>query len=410
MSWQGPIDPQRTARAGREEVQVTERPARGASGALLPEAVYGRALEVGRSAAGVAGPNPPVGCVIVRDGAIVGEGATRPIGGAHAEVVALEQAGDDARGATAVVTLEPCAHHGRTPPCVGALVAAGVREVHLLHRDPDVGAAGGAHLLEASGVTVVDVGTLLPALGAAAAHDLRGFLARVRSDRPHVTLKLAQSPEGSTVPPVGGYLTGRSAREHVHGLRAESDAVLVGGETVRTDDPRLDVRLIGAARQPRPVVMSASGELPLTSRVARAGAIALLGPAATAQQRRSLTACGMTVVPVAGDEQVGLDLSEALQALLEHRILTVLAEPGPRLAAALLEADLVDRVELHVAGGATAALVRPALPTLGRLTDGTHDVERIVTSDGDLILRLDLRAVPDAGAQLAGLRTLEGVT
>lgn len=384
-------------------------------GALLDEDVYLRALEVGRSAAGIAGPNPPVGCLIVRDGRIVGEGATRPVGQAHAEVVALEAAGELASGATAVVTLEPCAHHGRTPPCTDALIEADLASVHVLLRDPDPLAAGGLEQLAAAGVATVDVGALHAGLARTAAHDLRGFLARVRSGRPHVTLKLAQDVTGSMVPPSGGYLTGEHARRRVHQLRAASDAVLVGGGTVRADDPQLDVRLIAAAsashasRAPRPVVVSASGAIPFDARMLRAGAIALLGERTGPAIIAALTERGATVVTMPHTQEGELDVRAALAALLEQRVLTVLAEPGPRLAATMLDAGVVDVIELHVAGASGADEVRPALPQLQGLVagladvDGTSGVERSVTEDGDVVLRLDL------GAGVARTSLLEGV-
>lgn len=366
---------------------MTDQAARAAHAALLPEEVYRRALAVGRRARGVSGPNPPVGCLVLQDGEVIAEAATGPAGEAHAEVVALAGAGARAAGATAVVTLEPCAHVGRTGPCVDALVTAGVGQVHVLLRDPDPAAAGGLERLVRAGIGVLDVGDVRPDLAAAAAMDLRGFLTRVRAGRPHVTLKLAQTVAGDTVPPAGAYLTGVAARSHVHALRADCDAVLVGGGTVRSDDPRLDVRLAAAARQPRPVVLSRDGDLPDGARVLRSGALVLTGAEPPASTVHRLRSHGAEVIEVPrSDDGSGLDLHAALAALLDHRILTVLAEPGARLAAALVDADLADSIELHVAGGAGAADIRPALPQLATLLDGaTH--ERTVTGDGDLLLR-----------------------
>jgi diaminohydroxyphosphoribosylaminopyrimidine deaminase / 5-amino-6-(5-phosphoribosylamino)uracil reductase len=368
---------------------VSDPTARAADGVLLPVDVYRRALTVGRRAAGVSGPNPPVGCVLVREGLVIAEGATRPVGQEHAEVVALDAAGDAAHGATAVVTLEPCAHHGRTPPCVDALIAAGVREVHVLLRDPDPAAGGGIARLLAAGIAVVDVAAQLPELAAAAAHDLRGFLVRVRSGRPHVTLKIAQDVDGGTVPPAGGYLTGEDARRRVHLLRAESDAVLVGGGTVRADDPQLDVRIVASDRSPRAVVISATADVSPDARVARSGSIVLVGPRADDTRCAALRAADVTVerVGTSRDER-GVDLGDALRRLLDHRVLTVLAEPGPVLASALLAEGLVDVVELHVARGAKVASVRPCLDALAGMLDADA-AEREVTADGDLILRAD---------------------
>jgi diaminohydroxyphosphoribosylaminopyrimidine deaminase/5-amino-6-(5-phosphoribosylamino)uracil reductase len=373
---------------------------------LLPEDVYRRAISVGRSAAGRSGPNPPVGCVIVQDGAVVAEGATEPAGGAHAEVVALAAAGGGARGATAVVTLEPCAHHGRTGPCTDALLRSGVTEVHVLVRDPDPQAGGGIERLRAAGIAVVEVAPHLPSLAALAAHDLRGFLTRVRHGRPHVTLKLAQTPEGRTDPGSERYLTGARAREQVHLRRADVDAVLVGSATVRADDPVLDVRGVPHVRMPRPVVLATTGDIGSDARVVGRGALVLVGSSAPGQRCEELERAGATVVRVAeveGHGVRGLDIHAALAVLLEHRILTVLAEPGPRLAGTLLAAHVVDDVELHIAGAAGHAEgVVAALPHLQPLIDGwrVHDADvSVEVHDEDVLLRapaarLDARVAP----------------
>jgi len=385
-----------------------------AAGTLLSEDVYRRAIALGRTAAGISGPNPPVGCAIVLDGRIVGEGATSAVGGPHAEVVALDAAAGSAQGAIAVVTLEPCAHHGRTGPCVEALVAAGVAEVHVLLRDPDPNAAGGMERLRAAGVEVVEVATHLPHLAEVVAHDLRGFLARVRSGRPHVTLKLAQGVDGRTDPGPSRYLTGLAARTRVHGLRADVDAVLVGSGTVRVDDPRLDVRLVevdGRSRRPRPVVLASDAAVAHDANVVRGGAIVLVGAQAPPARCSELSAVGATIVPVpAASQGRGLDLAAALAALLDHRILTVLAEPGPVLADALLAGGHVDVVELHIAGGSSRDTVVPALGRLAPLVDAWRagrvgrrpgsDSFLVDEVEGDVILRISAH-------DLAGLRTPE---
>jgi len=365
----------------------------------LPPEVYRRALRVGRGAAGRSGPNPPVGCVILHDGLVLAEGATAPAGGAHAEVVALEAAGARAEGAVLVVTLEPCAHHGRTPPCTEAIVRAGVREVHVLHRDPDPVATGGIARLRAAGIAVLEVEGALPEVAAEAAHDLRGFLARVRHDRPHVHLKLAQDVAGRTTPVGVRYLTGAAARRRVHAIRADVDAVLVGGGTVRADDPQLDVRDVVSDVQPRAVVLSTTADVPVDAAVVRPGTIVICADAAPADRDAALDAHGAEVVRVPGTTG-GLDVAAALHALLEHRVLTVLAEPGPRLAEVLLADDLVDVIELHVAGGAEVPVerIRPACPGLAPLLAGGHAVERSVTEDGDLLLRADVVRRTDAGS------------
>ena len=346
-----------------------------------------RALALGRGVAGTTAPNPPVGCVLLRDGEIVGEGATAPAGGPHAEVRALAAAGARARGAMAVVTLEPCAHTGRTGACTDALLAAGVTDVVHLVADPNPAAAGGAAVLRRAGVAVTDAAALHPDLAAAATHDLRGFLALVAHGRPHVTLKLAQDRTGATVPPAGGYLTGAAARRHVHALRAEVDAVLVGGATVRADDPRLDVRDVAAARQPRAVVLTTGGDLPTSARLLARRPLVIVGPGTPADRIATLSAAGAEVVRVDGDAD-GPGLAAALAALPDLGILSVLAEPGPRLAAALLAADLVDAAELHVAGTSVApARTAVALPGPHLRPAGSERVE------GDLILRFARAAV-----------------
>jgi len=379
---------------------------------LLPEDLYLRAAALGRTAAGRSGPNPPVGCVLVRDGAVVGEGATDVAGGPHAEVVALAAAGAQARGAVAIVTLEPCAHSGRTGPCTEALIAAGVREVHIMLRDPDPRAAGGLRRLREAGVDVVEVADSLPEVAAQVVHDLRGFVTRVHAGRPHVTLKLAQDLDGRTAPGPSGYLTGVAARTRVHRLRADVDAVLVGSATVRSDDPQLDVRHGPSRRSPRPVVLATGADVDPAARVVARGAIVLVGQAATPAACARLAAAGADIVrvPSAQDGAGGIDLRAGLAALLDRRILTVLAEPGPRLAQALLVAGLVDAVELHVAGASRAiertapsvtdpsdasprpreviAAIGPLRSIIGAWRQGSRTVT-VEELDGDLVLRAD---------------------
>jgi diaminohydroxyphosphoribosylaminopyrimidine deaminase / 5-amino-6-(5-phosphoribosylamino)uracil reductase len=353
---------------------------------------FRRALELGRRVAGTTAPNPAVGCVILAAGTIVGEGATAPAGGPHAEVLALQQAGDRARGGVAVITLEPCAHHGRTPPCVDALIDAGLAEVHFLVSDPNEVAAGGSARLRAAGIRVGSAGPEHQAAVVQARHDLRGFFASVTTGRPHVTLKLALRADGSTVPGRGErYLTGAVARERVHALRAEVDAVLVGGATIRADDPGLDVRHVVATRQPRPVVLSGDGRIPPTAAVLARHALLLVGPGVPASQEAMLRAAGATLIrcPTAGvgtdtsaAGQMRLDLRAAMQLLLAAGIMTVLAEPGLSLARALAADDLVDVVELHIVGPISGAPVVP----LGLAPERFEPAEQVMAGD-DLVLR-----------------------
>jgi diaminohydroxyphosphoribosylaminopyrimidine deaminase / 5-amino-6-(5-phosphoribosylamino)uracil reductase len=363
--------------------------------ALLRHAAE-RALVLGREVAGTTGPNPPVGCVLLRDGRIVSEGATTPVGGPHAEAVALAAAGASAAGATAVVTLEPCAHVGRTAACSDALSAAGVRRVRYLVGDPNPLAAGGAERLRAAGIDAASLTVASPGLAdlvVRATHDLRGFLTSVMSGRPHVLLKLAQSREGGTISdvPEQRYLTGPVARHRVHELRADVDAVLVGSATVRADDPRLDARDTAVRRQPRPVVLATDADVPVDAAVVRRGAIVLVGAGAPRQRREALIAAGAAVhvvptVVVSPDGQrvsERLDLPAALRALLELGVLTVLAEPGRTLATELMAQGLVDAVELHVATVTAASEVTPALP----LSSDRFEVVDVLTVGDDLAVR-----------------------
>lgn len=350
-----------------------------------------RALDLGRSVAGTTAPNPAVGCVVVRDGVIVGEGATRPVGGPHAEVVALNAAGPMARGSTVVVTLEPCAHVGRTPPCTDALIAAGVGAVRYLVSDPDPNAAGGAAVLAAAGVevsSIVRTDVDLADLVVRATQDLRGFLTRVEADRPHVLLKLAQLADGrmSDEASTERYLTGVAARHRVHDLRADVDAVLVGSGTIASDDPRLDVRDVVALRQPRPVVLATTGKLPLDAHVLARTAIVLVGDECEELDADALRDAGAEVhrVPTrVTDDGMRIDVRAALALLPELGILTVLAEPGRNLARALIAADVVDEVELHVAA---ASVGDPLIPAIDLPAERFETVDVWAAGD-DLIVR-----------------------
>jgi diaminohydroxyphosphoribosylaminopyrimidine deaminase/5-amino-6-(5-phosphoribosylamino)uracil reductase len=320
-----------------------------------------RALALAGTVRGTSSPNPAVGCVLTRDGTLVGEGATAPVGGPHAEVVALAAAGAAARGATAHVTLEPCAHHGRTPPCTDALLAAGVARVVVAHPDPHPVAAGGAAVLRDAGVEVVGP---LPAgdpLREAVAVHLEGFLAVVARGRPHVTLKLAQTLDGSLQVPGRRWVTGPVARAAVHRWRAAVDAVLVGSGTVLADDPRLDVRDVPSHHQPRPVVLDARLRTPVGAAVVRPGAVVVTAPGADPARADALRAAGASVTEVAPASGGGVDLPAALTALTGEGITSVLAEPGTTLATALVEAGVVDRLVLHVAPDAPGAADTPGM-------------------------------------------------
>ncbi len=312
-------------------------------------------------------PNPAVGCVIVREGRVVGRGWTQPGGRPHAETEALAQAADAARGAIAYVTLEPCAHHGQTPPCAAALIAAGVARVVVALQDPDPRVdGGGIAMLRAAGISV-QTGVLAEE---ASAQQI-GFLTRVQQGRPMVTLKLASSLDGRIATATGEsrWITGPAARRQVHALRACHDAVLVGGGTARADDPDLTVRDMGAVRQPIRMVWSRHLDLPLTGRLAataRAVPVWLChGADADAGLCRAWEDLGARLIPVDTARGRQIDPAVALQALGAAGLTRVFCEGGGALAASLLQAERVDRLITFSAGLALGAEGRPSLGALG---------------------------------------------
>jgi diaminohydroxyphosphoribosylaminopyrimidine deaminase/5-amino-6-(5-phosphoribosylamino)uracil reductase len=324
------------------------------------------ALGLGRRGLGNCWPNPAVGCVLVREGRVVGRGWTRPGGRPHAETEALARAGALARGATAYVTLEPCAHHGQTPPCAEALIAAGVRRVVAPFADSDPRVAGqGFDRLRRGGVPVTT-----GVLADEAAEDHAGFFLRVEQGRPRVTLKLALSLDGriATASGESQWITGPAARREVHALRARHDAVMVGAGTARADDPALTVRDMGVARQPVRVAVSRRLELPLMSRLARTAREVPVwlchGPEAEPAAIETWEGLGarLFACPVAEGQ---LDPAGVLRALGGAGLTRVFCEGGGTLAAALLAADLVDELVVMSAGVALGAEARPALGALG---------------------------------------------
>ena len=327
------------------------------------------AVTLGRRGQGRTWPNPAVGAVVVKDGVVVGRGWTQPGGRPHAEPAALAQAGDAARGATLYVTLEPCSHTGKSPPCADAVIAAGIARVVSAIEDPNPDVAGQGHAkLRAAGIKV-DVGLCAED----AAHDHAGHFRRIRDHRPHVVLKLAVSPDGMIAAaghkPVA--VTGEAVRSRVHLLRAQCDAVLVGIGTVLSDDPELTCRLPGMAkRSPVRVVLDRALRLPgqtklvhsarehplwvMTSSLSEAPAAMLL-QAAGAQVMR---------VPVTTTPPPGLDLPAVLHALADKGITKLLVEGGARIAASFVAADLVDEVWLF--RGATD-IGADGVPALGAM-------------------------------------------
>jgi diaminohydroxyphosphoribosylaminopyrimidine deaminase/5-amino-6-(5-phosphoribosylamino)uracil reductase len=320
-----------------------------------------RALDLARGALGWASPNPAVGCVLVRDEEIVGEGCTEPYGGLHAERVALRAAGADARGATAYVTLAPCAHQGKTPPCTDALLEAGVVRVVAGMPDPNPESLDGAEILRAGGVCV-EVGCLADEALAVVA----GFVKCLRSGLPYLCYKYAMTADGRLATRTGHsrWISGPAARAEVQGFRREADAVMVGIGTVLADDPRLNVRPPesagrpvaghGAERvwQPRRVVVDAACRTPAEARLlAEAGGTVtiLTTEAAPEERRRALAAAGASVLAVAADADGRVDLQAGLRALAEAGVRSILCEGGPTLAGALYDEGLIDEVIVYLA-------------------------------------------------------------
>jgi diaminohydroxyphosphoribosylaminopyrimidine deaminase/5-amino-6-(5-phosphoribosylamino)uracil reductase len=306
------------------------------------------ALALGRRGQGRTWPNPAVGAVIVKDGVIVGRGWTQPGGRPHAEVEALQRAGEAARGATLYVTLEPCSHHGKSPPCADAVISAGIARVVSAIEDPNPEVAGqGLARLRAAGIAV-DVG-----LGATeAARDHVGHFRRIRDKRPHVILKLAVSSDEKIAAagrkPVA--ISGEAARSRVHLLRAQSDALLVGIGTVLADDPQLTCRLPGMeAQSPVRVVLDRSLRIPGSSKLVHSAREVPLwvmtSNLAEAPAAMKLGAAGAQVIRVASAPP-GLDLAAVLHALAEKGITRLLVEGGSRVASSFAAADLVDEMWL----------------------------------------------------------------
>lgn len=315
----------------------------------------GRALELAGRGLYTTDPNPRVGCVLTRDGRLIGEGWHHRAGEPHAEALALRAAGAQARGATAYVTLEPCSHTGRTPPCADALIAAGIARVVCAVADPNPKVAGnGLKRLEDAGIEVT-VGTL-----ADAARTLNpGFFSRFERHRAWIRLKLAMSLDARTAPAGGGqaWITGEAARADVQTWRARSSAVLTGAGTVRTDDPRLDVRLAYGAwiRQPLRVVLDPDLRCASCARVYDGDEAAIFA-ADTDTDTAAHAAAGVPElfdgrIPIARVPRAGrgLDLRTIVERLNALEVNELLVECGPRLAAGFLEADLVDELILYVA-------------------------------------------------------------
>jgi diaminohydroxyphosphoribosylaminopyrimidine deaminase/5-amino-6-(5-phosphoribosylamino)uracil reductase len=361
------------------------------------------ALAEARQALGHTFPNPAVGAVVFRGDRVLGRGRTQPPGGPHAEVVALERAarrhGRAAlRGAALAVTLEPCCHHGRTPPCTDAVLAAGVGRVFVGHLDPHARVAGrGVRRLRRAGVPVS-----LGVLEAACREQHRGFLSQVERGRPFVTLKLAASLDGriATAGGASRWITGPAARAFVHRLRARTDAVMIGSETALADDPELTARRGGrVVHRPIRVLVDSALRVPPTARVYRElpeRTWVLCSERASARRRRLLGARGVRLLrlPARGRH---LPLRAALRRLGAEGLGTLLVEGGGGLAAALLRAGLVDEVLWLAAPLLIGADGRPAVGPLGltRLEDAPRlTLAGVRHLDSDLLLAARPGAAP----------------
>lgn len=334
-----------------------------------------RAIGVAHGSLGLSDPNPRVGCIIhAADGSLAGEGFTQQAGGAHAEVMAMRNAGQAGRsvaGGTAWVSLEPCAHHGRTPPCADALIDAGIARVVVATTDPFPQVAGkGIERLRAAGV-LVDLAE--PSPTRRAAHELNiGFFSRVQRQRPWVRLKVAASVDGRTALPDGSsqWITGEAARKDGHAWRRRAGAVLTGIGTLLADDPQLDVRLVPTTRQPLRVVVDSGFNTPVDARLLQSGGRVLVAGARDLQARMErLRHAGAEVLRLP-DANGQVDLQALLERLTMDGVNELHIEGGARLNGALLQTGWVDEVLLYLA----PKLLGPGrdiatLPTLTALPD-----------------------------------------
>lgn len=343
-----------------------------------------RALALADHAWGRTSPNPAVGALLVRDGAIVGEGWTRPPGQAHAEIVALRQAGERARGATLYVTLEPCSHFGRTPPCSQAAIAAGVAEVHLATLDPNPLVAGrGRDELEAAGIRVV-VGEH----EAEARERIAAFSKYITTKRPWVLAKFASSLDGKIATASGAsqWITGEAARHYAHQWRDTLDAIMVGVGTVLADDPRLTARAAGppgrdlgrVPRDPVRIVVDSRGRTPTDANVLGPGGRTIIATTAQAPAERAASWQAAEAEVLVLPERDGLvDLTALLPALGEREVTSILVEGGGALLGGLFDADLVDEVLAFIAPAIIGGVAAPS-PVGGQGAATMAAVRRLV--------------------------------
>ncbi|PKO89089.1 MAG: riboflavin biosynthesis protein RibD [Betaproteobacteria bacterium HGW-Betaproteobacteria-12] len=339
-----------------------------------------QALQLAERGLWTTSPNPRVGCVLVKDGIVVGEGWHEKAGEPHAEVHALRAAGDQARGAIAYVTLEPCSHHGRTPPCAEALIAAGVSRVVAALRDPNPLVAGmGLARLQAAGID-----TACGLLENEARELNIGFVSRMTRGRPWLRLKAAASLDGKTAlnNGVSQWITGPEARRDGQRWRARACAVLTGIGTVRDDDPQLNVRDFATPRQPLRVVVDSRLETPLTARILRGGSVLIAGAIDDAAKNAALRAAGaeVLILPNAAGK---VELVDLLAELGRRGINEVHAEAGFKLNGSLLREGLVDELLLYLA---------PCL--LGHAASGLFNLPELTSLDGKTRLQIrDLRLI-----------------
>ena len=343
-----------------------------------------RALRLAERGLNTTTPNPRVGCVLVRDGRVVGEGWHEKAGQPHAEAHALRAAGDRARGAVAYVSLEPCSHHGRTPPCCDALIEAGVARVVAAMEDPNPRVAGeGLARLRSAGISVAC------GLMEQAARELNiGFVSRMSRGRPWLRLKAAASLDGKTALEngVSQWITGPDARRDAHAWRARSCAVLTGIGTVRDDDPRLTVRDVPCERQPLRVIVDSRLETPRNARILEGGNVLIVAAVGDAERARALREAGAEIV-LLPNPAGKVDLAALMQALGRRGVNELLAEAGFKLNGSLLREGLVDELLLYLA---------PSL--IGDAARGLFDLPGLTDLSGQR--RLDLQDVRRVGSDL----------
>ena len=330
------------------------------------------ALALGRRHLGLTWPNPSVGCVIVKEGRMIGQGVTAPGGRPHAEPQALAMAGSQAKGAAVYVTLEPCAHQGQTPPCASALIDAQVERVVMALQDPDPRVdGGGIAMLQAAGIK-----TELGVCAAEATFDQIGFLSTQTKSRPHLTLKLAQSLDGriATASGESQWITGPAARKATHVMRAQSDAIMIGTGTLDADDPSLDVRLPGLEdRSPIRVILSSSGQIAPDAKMLKDNGpdIWMLSPASLGQESP------VRNLKVQANADGKPNLNDAFRVLKDQGITRVFCEGGAGLAASLIRDNLVDRLMLFSAPIIMGGTSLPSISDIGldKLVDAPKFVE-----------------------------------